>query len=101
MFGLIALGATTAAVIIGYTQSRSFVRDRLRFVDAVVQSRWAPFLAALAACALAAPVVALLPLVGAGTALLFGASVGIGVAHGARDARGGGGSWEVVHKREF
>ena len=100
MFGLIALGATIAAVIIGYTQSRSFVRDRLRFVDAVTQSKFAPVLAAAGAAVLAAPIVYFLPLVGAGTALLFGASVGVGVAHGSKDARGGGGSWEVVSTRD-
>ncbi|MFL5582769.1 MAG: hypothetical protein ACJ8AO_20585 [Gemmatimonadaceae bacterium] len=100
MFGLIALGATVAVALIGYFQSRRFVRERLRFVDAVVQGRWAPFAAAAGAALIAWPVVALLPLVGTGTALLFGASVGIGVAHGSRDARGGGGSWEVVSTKK-
>ena len=35
----------------------------------------------------AAPIVAFLPLVGTGTALLFGAGVGTGVALGAKDAK--------------
>ena len=100
MFELIALAATIAAVIVGYTQARSFVREKLRFVDAVVQSRLAPILAGVGAAAIAAPLVALLPLVGAGTALLFGAGVGVGVAHGSKDARGGGGSWEIVRSKE-
>ena len=100
MLGLIALGATIAAVVFGYFTSRRFVRDRLRFVDAVVQGRWAPFAAGALAALVATPVVALLPIVGTGTALLFGASVGVGVAHGAKDARGGGGSWEIVSTRK-
>jgi len=100
MFELIALGATLAAIIIGYTQSRSFVREKLRFVDAVVQSKLAPIVAGVLAAVVAAPLVAFLPLVGTGTALLFGASVGVGVAHGSRDAKGGGGSWEVISSRD-
>jgi hypothetical protein len=100
MLGLIALGATIAVAVVGYFQSRRFVRERLRFVDAVVQGRWAPFAAGALAALIATPVVALLPIVGTGTALLFGASVGVGVAHGSRDARGGGGSWEVVSTRK-
>ena len=35
----------------------------------------------------AAPIVFVLPVVGAGTAILFGASVGAGVARGAKDVR--------------
>jgi hypothetical protein len=37
----------------------------------------------------AVPLVAVLPLIGAGTALLFGAGVGTGVAHGSRDVQTG------------
>ncbi|HEU4564662.1 MAG TPA: hypothetical protein VFS05_08445 [Gemmatimonadaceae bacterium] len=93
MITLIALAAAVAATIAGYRQSRSFVRGRLRFVDAV-QKPTAPFIAGAAATAVALPLVAILPVVGAGTALLFGAAVGTGVSHGARDVRtlGGGAS---------
>ena len=86
MFQLIALGVTIGSALFGYFGSRRFVRDRLRFVDAI-QGRGVPILAALAACALAAPVVWLLPMVGGGTALLFGASVGLGVNAGVKDVR--------------
>lgn len=86
MFGLLGLAASIAAAVIGYTQARAFVRDRLRYVDAA-QSGFAPILAGLGACMLASPIVALLPIVGAGTALGFGISVGLGVSTGQKDIR--------------
>ncbi|HKO19936.1 MAG TPA: hypothetical protein VJU82_13715 [Acidobacteriaceae bacterium] len=86
MFFTITLAATAASAILGYTQSRLFVRRKLRFVDAV-QNGGVPVLAGLGAALVAAPVVALLPLVGAGTAIIFGVSVGTGVASGVRDIR--------------
>jgi hypothetical protein len=86
MFGLIAFAATIAATVLGYLQSRSFVRRRLAYVDAVHNAA-APLIAGAAAFVLAIPVVGLLPLIGGGTALLFGAGVGAGVAAGARDTR--------------
>ncbi len=90
MVGLITLGASIGSAAVGYINSRAFVRNKLRYVDAV--QRWsAPWIAGLGAAALAAPVVFLLPFVGAGTAILFGASVGVGVAHGAREIRRGTG----------
>ncbi|HEV2147277.1 MAG TPA: hypothetical protein VGR37_07725 [Longimicrobiaceae bacterium] len=88
MLELIGLAATAAATAGGYFQSRAFVRRRLRFVDAV-QRGSAPLLAGAAATAAAVPAVALLPLVGAGTAVLFGVGVGAGVAAGARQIRRG------------
>jgi hypothetical protein len=88
MLELIGLGITAATALAGFAGARSFVRDRLRFVDAV-QRRAAPWIAGILAAVIAAPVVALLPLVGIGTAIIFGASVAIGVATGARDIRTG------------
>jgi hypothetical protein len=85
IIGLAITGASTAA---GFYQSRAFVRRKLRFVDAV-QGAAAPVLAGAAAAAAAVPVVALLPLIGAGTAVLFGVGVGAGVAAGARHIRQG------------
>lgn len=86
MFEIIGLIATGAATAGGYLQSRGFVRRRLRYVD-LVQRSSAPMIAGVVAAAAAVPVVALLPLVGTGTAILFGAGVGAGVAAGARDIR--------------
>ena len=88
MLGLIGLSVTIAAVILGYMNSRRFVRTRLRYVDAA--QRWtAPLLAGLGAVLVATPVAWFLRLVGSGTALLFGIAVGTGVAHGARDVKRG------------
>lgn len=86
MLEIIGLGATVVATAVGYIQSRSFVRTKLRFVDAV-QKASAPVIAGVGAAVVAAPVVAILPVVGAGTAILFGLGVGTGVAAGARDIR--------------
>ena len=86
MLELIGLAAAGASAAVGYIQSRRFVRRKLRFVDAA-QSPKAPWVAGATATLVAIPVVAILPVVGAGTAILFGASVGVGVARGAKDVR--------------
>lgn len=86
MFGLITLIAAGAATAAGYIQSRVFVRKRLTYVDAVHRGA-APVVAGVVAAAIATPVVWILPLVGMGTAALFGFGVGAGVSAGARDIR--------------
>lgn len=75
-----------AAAGIGYWQARKFTQNKLRFVDAVHKAS-APLIAGLAFALLAWPVTWLLPIVGAGTAVLFGGGVAMGVAAGARDIR--------------
>lgn len=77
-----------ALALVGYVTTRNYVRSRLRYVDAV-QKPVAPVIAGLVGALLAAPVVAILPFVGAGTAIAFGVSVAVGVATGARDIRQG------------
>ena len=90
MFELLGSLATVAVAggtaLVGYWQARQFTHNKLRYVDAVHKAT-APVLAGVAAAAIATPVVWLLPLVGTGTALLFGGSVAMGVAAGARDIR--------------
>lgn len=88
MLALIGIAITGAAVVIGYMNARHFVRTRLRYVDAA-QRGLAPVVAGIIAAAIALPVVWLLPTVGTISALLFGAAVGTGVAHGARDVKKG------------
>jgi hypothetical protein len=83
---MIGLAITLAVALIGYWQSKQFVQNKLRFVEAVHKAS-AALLAGIAAAAVAMPVVWLLPLVGTGTALLFGVSVALGVNAGARDIR--------------
>ena len=90
MIEIIGLAITFGATLAGHIGARRFVRDRLRFVDAV-QRRRAPWIAGGAALLLAAPIAWAVPLVGVGSALLFGAAVGTGVAYGARDVRRGTG----------
>ena len=81
---LIALGAAVVAFGGGFAWTRDFVRTKLRFVDAA-QSRPAPWVVGIGAAVLAAPVVALLPIVGAGTAIALGIGAGLGVKSAQKD----------------
>lgn len=87
MIELLILGAAAGGIGAGYANLRRFVRERLRFVDAVHRP-YVPVLAGVASMVVAAPVAWVLPVVGGGTALLFGAGMGLAVRHGARDLRG-------------
>ena len=87
MFQLLAIAASMVVTWFGFAQARTFVRTRLRFVNAAL-TWWAPVLAGAGAALLATPVAALLPLIGSGTAIAFGISVGFGVVSGQRDLRG-------------
>lgn len=91
MIEILGMAAAGVAAGLGHLKSRSFVRDRLRYTD-WVDRPLVGLTAGVGAAAVAAPVVWLLPVVGAGTALLFGVGVGTGVSLGARQARrlGGG-----------
>ncbi len=76
--------AITAAAAAGvFLWTRSFVRSRLRFVDAV-QKPAAPIVAGAAATLVALPVVALLPVVGTATAVVVGVGAALGMAQGRR-----------------
>jgi hypothetical protein len=88
MFELIGIGLAGAAGLFGHLKSRDFVRKRLRFTR-LVERPGLGIAAGVGAAVLAAPIVAILPLVGTGTALIFGAGVGTGVAMGAKEARDG------------
>ena len=83
---IIWIAATGTASIWGYVQARRFMRKRLRFVDSA-QKPMAPVVAGAAAAALMAPLALLLPFVGVGTAVLFGAGVGIGTSQGQKDVK--------------
>ena len=83
---LAGLAVTLGATLFGYWQARQFTQNKLRYVDAVHRGGIA-ILAGLGAALVAAPVVWLLPLVGGGTAILFGAGVALGVSSGAREIR--------------
>ncbi|HYJ78089.1 MAG TPA: hypothetical protein VEW03_00605 [Longimicrobiaceae bacterium] len=88
MFGAIGftitLVAATAATVFGFLQARSFTRRKLQFVDAA-RSPAAPIVAGVGAALLALPVTWFIPFIAGGTAILFGAGVGAGVAAGKQD----------------
>lgn len=81
---LIGLGAAVVAFGGGFSWTRNFVRTRLRFVEAA-HSTPAPWVAGIGAALLASPVVALLPIVGAGTAVALGLGTGLGVKSAQKD----------------
>jgi len=74
------LAVSAAALIGGFVVTRSFVRRRLRFVDAI-QRPSAPLIAGAAAAVVALPIT-MLPIVTIGTAVAFGIGVAGGVASG-------------------
>jgi hypothetical protein len=86
VLGLLSFAVTVGVTALGYFQARRFVQTRLRYVDAV-HSLKAPIIAGLCAALIAVPIVIFLPLVGLGTAVLFGIGVGTGVAAGSRGVR--------------
>lgn len=87
MFMLVSIGISLAVTSFGYMAARKYVRDRLKFVDAV-QTMRAPIIAGLIGWAIFMPLT-LLPFIGAGTAIVFGLSVGLGVRAGAKDIQVG------------
>ncbi len=93
---ILSFAIATAVAFILHGSTRRFVRNRLRYVDAV-QKALAPWAAGGAAFLVGALLVPVLPIVGIGTALTAALAVGSGVAAGARDIRQG--SPPVVYGR--
>jgi hypothetical protein len=83
---MIGVAIAIAASMLGYWQARQFTQNKLRFVDGV-HKMGVPLLAGLGAALIATPIVWILPLVGTGTALLFGLGVALGVSAGAKEIR--------------
>lgn len=96
MFGLVmALAASFAISWIGYGAARRFVRERLRYVDAAL-TPVAAIVAGLGAALVFVPVFSLIHaipligwLVGSGTGVVLGISVGLGARSGALDVKRG------------
>jgi len=86
MFELIAAGVAGFACVFGHVRSRRFVGRRLRYTS-IVETPALGLWTGVGAAILAAPVVAVLPIVGAGTAIALGAGVGTGVALGVKDTK--------------
>jgi len=77
------------AGVASHLKSKDFVKKRLRFT-ALVEKPGIGLMAGAATAIAMAPVVAILPILGAGTAIALGAGVGTGVHIGAKKAREGG-----------
>ena len=90
MLEIIGVAAAGAAAVAGHLKSKEFVARRLRYTSFVENPAFGVF-AGVGAAIVAAPLVALIPFVGAGTALAFGVGVGTGVSMGASRARSRGG----------
>jgi hypothetical protein len=90
MFELLGLALFALVTAGAHTTARRFVRERLRFVDAVLRPP-APWVAMAATALVAMPLFALLPLpfFTAVSGVVLAASVGLGVRAGARDIGSG------------
>jgi hypothetical protein len=95
MWGIIVLAVSLGISWLSYGTARRFVRERLRYVEAAL-TPGAAIIAGVIAAVVAVPVVGLLhiipilgSLIGGGTALVFGLSVGLGVRSGAQDVKRG------------
>lgn len=86
MFELIAAGIAGVTGVYGHLASRKFVGKRLRYTN-LVEKPLLGLWAGVATTVVAAPIVALLPVVGAGTAIVAGLGVGTGVALGVKDTK--------------
>ena len=83
MLELIIAGAVG---VYGHVKSRKFVGRKLRYTD-VVEKPLLGVWTGVGTTVLMAPVVAVLPVVGAGLAVAAGAGVGTGVHLGVRDTK--------------
>ena len=83
MIELIAAGAVG---VYGHIKSRNFVGQKLRYTS-LVEKPMLGVWAGVGTTVVMAPVVALLPFVGAGAAIAVGAGVGTGVALGVKDTK--------------
>ena len=88
LFSLIGLVVTAAGAVFAFGLAREYVRTRLRFVDAV-RHPLAPWVTWCVATIILLPIVAILPLVGAGTAILVGGAAGLGTSSGAKALKRG------------
>ncbi len=86
--GLLSLIISAAAGLFMFGLAREYVRNRLRFVDAV-RNPIAPWVAGFAVLLVMSPIAALLPLVTGFTAALAGLATGLGTASGVKALKRG------------
>jgi hypothetical protein len=87
MFRWLAAGLVLLAGVVGFVVAKRFVRNRLRFVDAV-RSPFAPWIAGALAALVAWPI-SLLPLVTTTMTTVFGIGAGLGTASGVKALKRG------------
>jgi uncharacterized membrane protein len=87
MWFLVTLIATIAGGLVGFNLAKSYVKRRLRFVDAVF-SPLAPVIAAVIGGLIAWPL-AILPFITTGMAAIFGIGAGLGTASGVKALKRG------------
>ena len=88
IFSTIAFLIAAVVALFGYSATKKFVRDRLRFVDGA-HKPVTPVIAGIGAYLIALIVVGFLPIVGIGTAITFALSVALGAAAGSREVKSG------------
>ena len=86
MFGLIATVIAGVAGVLVHMKSRYFVRQKLRYTSIVDKPMLGVWFG-IGTTIVVAPIVAVLPIVGAGTAIAVGIGVGTGVAMGVKDSK--------------
>ncbi len=88
IWNLMTLVVAAGVGIVSFGFAREYVRQRLRFVDAV-KHPLAPWIAGGVVLLIASPIAALLPLVTGFTALVAGAATGLGTASGVKALKRG------------
>jgi len=86
LIAALMLAAAGAGMGISYVKVRDFVRTKLRFVDRA-QRPAAAWIAGAAGALVAAPIVALLPVLEPFTAIVYGVVVGAGVRSGQKQVK--------------
>jgi hypothetical protein len=94
VISMLQIFLTLTTGLTGYLLARNFVRSRLRFVDAV-HKPWVPLVAGALGFLFAWPL-ALLPLLSAAPAVLFGIGIALGTAKGARLVRRADGTRQIT-----
>ncbi len=87
MTAILALVIASLAAWFGYSRTRDWSSHRLRYTRVAERPVAAGFVVGVGTSLLAAPVVALAPIVGAGTALALGVGVGTGLVRGVGGSR--------------
>ena len=88
LFTVIGMIVTGAGALFAFGLAREYVRNRLRFVDAV-RHPLTPWITWLGATVILIPIVAILPMVGFGTAVLVGGAAALGTSSGVKALKRG------------